>query len=147
MTRRESLTELNRVLTRRRDALRLALTGDTSLLNEISSDGQGDVIDWAIDTVNSELSSRLAEFESRELENVENALQRMDEGVYGICEGCDCSIPMARLQALPYATMCINCQRLVEKGEFEGRRNADWSRIVDMGTEETRTRELDIKAY
>ena len=35
----------------------------------------------------------------------------MKEGNYGQCEVCSCRIPMARLDALPYATMCIGCQR------------------------------------
>ena len=34
---------------------------------------------------------------------------------YGLCEVCECKIPMARLNALPYATICITCQREIER--------------------------------
>lgn len=38
-----------------------------------------------------------------------NALQRLDQGEYGICESCGVAIPIARLEVLPYATLCVEC--------------------------------------
>jgi DnaK suppressor protein len=43
------------------------------------------------------------------LHKVERALVRVEEGSYGFCESCGVAIPMARLEVLPYATMCVNC--------------------------------------
>jgi DnaK suppressor protein len=43
------------------------------------------------------------------LHKVENALARIDRGEYGICESCGNDIPTARLDALPYATLCVDC--------------------------------------
>lgn len=43
------------------------------------------------------------------LHKVERALARVDDGSYGICESCGSEIPMARLEVLPYATMCVTC--------------------------------------
>ncbi len=68
-----------------------------------------------MDTAADEISSQLAEVESRELVRIEEALEKIREGNYGDCEGCDKPIPLARLQAVPYATMCIECQRKTEK--------------------------------
>ena len=65
--------------------------------------------------VQDEISSQLAEVESRELTRIEYALERMRNGQFGICEGCGTNIPMARLNALPYATYCIKCQREAER--------------------------------
>ena len=45
------------------------------------------------------------------LSKVEWALAQMGEGNYGICESCGKSIPLARLDALPYATLCVDCAR------------------------------------
>jgi len=45
------------------------------------------------------------------LSKVEWALAQMGEGKYGICESCGKSIPLARLDALPYATLCVDCAR------------------------------------
>ncbi len=47
----------------------------------------------------------------RLLEQVEAALQRFEEGTYGLCENCGAEIDPARLNALPYATLCIRCQQ------------------------------------
>jgi DnaK suppressor protein len=114
--RKEAVAQLKAILIRRRDALRKALAGDLSSLKELRQQASGDVMDAAMDSAQDEISSQLAEVESRELSHIEVALERMREGNYGQCDGCDQGIPLARLQALPYATMCIGCQREAEKG-------------------------------
>lgn len=43
------------------------------------------------------------------LHKVEHALRRIENGGYGICEVCGEAIPVARLEILPYATMCVTC--------------------------------------
>ena len=115
MARKDALLNLRAILIRRRDALRSALAGDLSLLRELHGETSGDVVDAALDTAQDEISSQLAEVESRELAHIENALDRMRTGQYGTCEVCSKKIPMARLDALPYATMCIECQRDLER--------------------------------
>jgi len=130
MTRKEAILNLRNVLIKRRDALRRALAGDLSMLKELREQTKGDVIDFALDAAQDEISSQLAEVESRELANIENALERMREGAYGACQQCSENIPLARLQALPYANLCIRCQREAEKGG--GQQGApDWSRLID----------------
>ena len=47
----------------------------------------------------------------RLLEQVEGALERFEEGTYGLCERCEGEIDPARLKALPYATLCLSCQQ------------------------------------
>jgi DnaK suppressor protein len=131
MARKDSILNLRQVLIKRRDALRKALAGDLSLLKELREQTSGDVVDFALDSAQDEISSQLAEVESRELSQIEVALELMREGKYGICEGCDKPIPLARLQALPYAATCIECQREAEKSGLGGVRVADWSRILD----------------
>lgn len=130
MTRNEAISSLRKVLLKRRNALRNALAGDLSLLNDLRGETHGDVIDYALDAAQDEISSQLAEVESRELGHIENALVSMREGTYGNCGHCGESIPLARLQALPYATLCIRCQRESEKGGSR-RPKGDWSRVVD----------------
>lgn len=115
MARKDALLNLRAILIRRRDALRSALAGDLTLLKELRSESPGDVMDAAYDSAQDEISSQLAEVESRELASIENALDRMKAGKYGACEVCGGKIPMARLNALPYATMCIGCQRDIER--------------------------------
>ena len=133
MPRKDSLQNMRQILMKRRDALRKALAGDLSLLKELRTQTAGDLVDAALDSAQDEISSQLAEVESRELANVENALERMRTGNYGVCEGCGCKIPMARLNALPYATYCIQCQRETEKYGSLGGHDHDWGRLGDGG--------------
>ena len=145
MSRKDAILSLHQVLIRRRDALRKALAGDLSLLKELRQQSSGDVVDAALDSAQDEISSQLAEVESRELGNIENALERLREGQYGLCEGCDTTIPMARLQALPYATLCIGCQREAEKRGESGGSMADWGRIFDADTGDSELKLSDIE--
>lgn len=48
------------------------------------------------------------------LARVTDALERFDRGVYGTCERCGATIDPARLKALPYATLCLRCQQLLD---------------------------------
>jgi len=134
MARKNAIENMREVLIMRRDALRKALAGDLSMLKELREKTGGDEVDAALDAAQNEISSQLAEVESRELAHIENALQRIRNGHYSICEGCNNNIPLARLQALPYATFCIDCQRELEKSGELPDSAADWSRIVDIGS-------------
>jgi DnaK suppressor protein len=125
---------MREILILRRDALRKALAGDLSLLKELREQTGGDVVDFALDSAQDEINSQLAEVESRELASIENALERMRTGHYGVCEGCAERIPMARINALPYATSCIECQRESERNGSAGGSDADWGRLVDQGS-------------
>ena len=60
-------------------------------------------------TVREELRARL--------EQIESAQQRIAAGTYGTCERCGKSIPRARLEALPYATLCVDCQAELEEAD------------------------------
>jgi DnaK suppressor protein len=133
MARKEAILKMRDILVMRRDALRKALAGDLSLLKQLREQSAGDVVDFALDSAQNEINSQLAEVESRELASIENALERMRTGQYGICEMCNGRIPMARLNALPYATLCINCQREAERQGISRSHEADWGRLQDTG--------------
>ncbi|WP_425807110.1 TraR/DksA C4-type zinc finger protein [Desulfitobacterium sp. Sab5] len=51
------------------------------------------------------------------IQAIDSALQRWEEGKYGVCEHCGQEIPFERLEALPYTTVCTECSRLEEKEE------------------------------
>jgi DnaK suppressor protein len=142
MSRKDAIINMRQVLVTRRDALRKALAGDLSMLQELRAQASGDVVDAALDSVQDEISSQLAEVESRELSRIEYALDRMRAGQYGICEGCGCNIPMARINALPYATYCIKCQREAERQGATSPADVDWSRLLDSPAGEA---DLSIK--
>ncbi|WP_165072186.1 TraR/DksA family transcriptional regulator [Paludisphaera rhizosphaerae] len=116
MARKDALLRLTSRLVARRDALRKALSGDLDGFRKFSeTGGVGDNVDAAVDSANDEISSRLVEIESRELGQIEHALQRIAAGVYGRCEFCGGKISEPRLNALPYTNSCIDCQRENER--------------------------------
>ena len=66
------------------------------------------------DTFDRMLALKLAKTEHESVLAIDNALLRFDEGTYGVCEGCSELIEVPRLTALPFATMCIDCQSKTE---------------------------------
>src|SRR5437868_5241070 len=123
MARRDALLRLHKSLMARRDELRKRLGGELKDLRNFDADiATGDSADLAFDTGSEEVASQLAELESRELSQIDRALARLKQGTYGICEGCQKKIPVARLNALPFLTTCIECQREMETyGAWGGR--------------------------
>jgi len=127
MPRKEELHKLRQILVRRRDALRRALAGDWDQLQQTADRGPGDVLDAAVDTEQHEVNSQLVEAESRELSRIDEALEKMSNGSYGNCDECGKLIPIKRLQAVPFATECIDCRRRSENGPTGLQGN--WNRV------------------
>jgi DnaK suppressor protein len=131
MARKDEILRMRQILVLRRDALRQALAGDLSSLKQLRAQASSDVVDAALDSAQDEISSQLAEVESRELSSIEKALERMRAGQFGVCEHCGGKIAVARLKALPYATLCIDCQREAEREGAGFGADADWGRLID----------------
>jgi DnaK suppressor protein len=115
MTRLQFLRQIEQRLLNRREALRAALTGDQTLLYSLTDDGVGDEIDAAVVSEQAELRSQLAQVETRELWQIDRALEKLRAGHYGRCETCEKAIPPLRLKYLPYASDCIVCARREER--------------------------------
>jgi DnaK suppressor protein len=143
MKRNELLKETKQRLVGRRDALRQALAGDMSMLR---AQQEGDEIDAAIATEQAELRSQMASFESRELAQIESALDRIRHGRYGRCETCDQPISPMRLKALPYATECIACARRDERRGAIADRHSPINRIAAYKADDERESSAD-EAY
>jgi len=147
MARRDALLRLHKSLTGRRDELRKRLGGEIKdLRNQTHADNTGDSADLAFDTGSEEVASHLAELESRELAQVERALFKLRQGSYGLCEGCDKRIPVARLNALPFSTTCIQCQREMElSGDLHFRRGGgNWEKVADPDMPMEERRDISI---
>jgi len=70
--------------------------------------------DVATDNFEREFTLTLMESKDRTLEQIEEALERIEDGIYGVCEECGAKIPAARLNALPYAVLCVRCAARME---------------------------------
>ncbi len=72
--------------------------------------------DTATETLDREIDYTLEEHDERLLEAIDAALARIDDGTYGKCVNCGAQIPEERLEAMPWATLCIDCKRREERG-------------------------------
>jgi RNA polymerase-binding protein DksA len=75
----------------------------------------GDIVDTANSAFESLLSGTLSENEQKKLREINEALKRIEEGVYGKCVVCGKNIEEKRLTAIPEAKKCIECKMLEEK--------------------------------
>jgi DnaK suppressor protein len=117
-----------------------------NLRNLKTSDATGDSADAAFESGSEEMASQLAELDARELGQIERAMARLKQGTYGLCEVCAARIPVGRLNALPYSTLCINCQREMEKDPTWSQRHAEgnWEKVFDAETPLEDQREVDL---
>lgn len=76
---------------------------------------RGDEADLAAMAQAKEQSRWLENDQKKRLAQIDQALTRIDDGKYGICDNCGKPIAPERLEAMPHATMCINCQSKLEK--------------------------------
>ena len=101
---------------------RARLAGEVlSIVKEVSKgqrDAAGDLsaytvhmADMATDTHERELSMNIASNEQEIIYEIDDALKRIDDATYGDCQQCGKSISLSRLKAVPYALLCIECQR------------------------------------
>ena len=91
-------------------------------LKKSLKDASGDIsgyayhmADMATDNYDREFSLGLASNERELLYVLEDALKRIEDGTFGICEECDSPIAKTRLKAIPYARFCVKCQAKLEK--------------------------------
>lgn len=90
----------------------LKLENASSQAEEIPETG---LADTATVTVDREVDYTLEEHSESVLREIEAALARIEAGTYGSCERCGKPIGEERLEAMPYATFCIECKRLEER--------------------------------
>jgi DnaK suppressor protein len=83
---------------------------------KFQSDGAEDLVDRANDAYNREFILSLSGSERDVLIEIDEALARLDNGGFGTCTHCEKKIAGKRLQAVPWARYCIDCQELSEQG-------------------------------
>lgn len=85
----------------------------------------GDIYDQASSERERELGLLLGDREREKLFSIDEALLRMADGDYGICEECDEDIPMGRLKVMPFTRHCVKCKSELEKIQAQTRRTEE----------------------
>ena len=74
-----------------------------------------DLADIASDDIDRKMIEALGSQELKRLKLIDSALTRIEQGKYGLCMKCGKKIPQDRLEAIPYALMCIECKTADER--------------------------------
>lgn len=128
-----------------RDVIKPALEKQRKMLrrnrngDKINADAsaQPDTIDESTERRNFEIEVTIKAMEASSLQQVEDALGRIDNGKYGQCHTCERSIPLERLKAIPVTECCVRCQQ---------RREQTRSTINGVLTDSHRTMDGDSKS-
>ncbi len=122
---RPQLREFEELLRRRKEAL----LGDVRGLEDGArhhGGGSGELsslpvhlADLASDAFEQDLSFERAGDVSQEIQEIEEALERIRDRTFGVCESCRVEIPVERLRAIPYARLCVACKREEEERQGE----------------------------
>lgn len=133
------------LLEKRREILGNVNEMEGEALKKSRMDASGDLSSMPIhmadvgsDNFEQELSLGLVDSERRMIKEIDDALDRIAEGVYGLCEGTGKPIPLARLDARPWARYCVEYARMIEKGLVPNPEDtdeaADYSDASDEGS-------------
>jgi DnaK suppressor protein len=111
--KKEQLKDLKNALERKRDEL-------SDLLEKrdlITVERVPDAIDQVQLTVERELAIEMLHRKTLVLRQVRDSLRRLAEGTFGICRRCEREIGLKRLQAVPWAVYCVDCQAVIDEEE------------------------------
>lgn len=109
-TKKENLEKLKKALLKEKQEI-------FAMLEKNREDSQkrisetGDDIDIATDSFQRELLFELTDGERNRLRQINEALEKIEKGTYGICERCGGKISKSRLKAIPYTKYCIKCSK------------------------------------
>jgi DnaK suppressor protein len=110
---KSNLKEIKEKLLAERELLIQKLKG-----NDLSVDDSEtpDPVDLAVRNYSKNVMLAVSENESKQLALIDEALMRIDDDEYGLCQNCEKEVNPKRLAALPWARFCLDCQELQEKG-------------------------------
>jgi DnaK suppressor protein len=103
----------------KRENLAAAYNRDNTYGRESDSGGTQDLADKAATAYTKEFLYSLSNSERVILQEVERALLRVDNGDFGVCQGCEEKIHKKRLDAVPWARFCLKCQEAFDEGRLQ----------------------------
>jgi DnaK suppressor protein len=110
------------------EAKRNELRSCTSDREEIRIENAAETFDRLQQQMNREVAIRNLDRGAKLLRSVEEALARIESGVYGVCLRCEEDILEKRLQAVPWASHCVRCQEKLDRQAGTGKRGIDMPR-------------------
>jgi DnaK suppressor protein len=108
-----NLKEIKENLVAEREVISRKLNGSDLSIDDSETP---DPVDLAVSNYSKNVQLALSENESRQLDLVNEAIERIDDEEYGVCQNCEEEISPKRLAAVPWARYCLDCQELREQG-------------------------------
>jgi len=102
------------------------LDDDIRLTFEVLKDNP----DRSVDELLKHVDARIIGNRSEEIDDIDSALAKIEEGTYGICGACGAEIPLKRLSAVPCAIYCVKCQTVIDKAEKDRQTGKDRTRAI-----------------
>ena len=113
---KEFENKMKQILIESKNEILMQLAANSSDVKQIIETMETkDNIDLASDTIDGTLLETLNTKDLNRIKLIDNALTRIEQGKYGLCVKCGKPIAPARLEAIPYALMCINCKSEEER--------------------------------
>ncbi len=124
-SRKKFLSKVRESLEETRARLAQEIDSELKAEREANKDEGMDTYDLASEERDREISFILSDRERAKIKSIEDALSRLNEGSYGICESCGIEIAEERLEALPFTRLCRDCQQDQEREARAQRRFED----------------------
>ena len=115
----EDLQNYKQQLLEQRERLVEQLNNNQRESFEFGLEEMPDPVDAAVQDRSQTILLSISESERDLIDRIDAALQRIELGTYGNCLNCGREIAVARLNAVPYAVYCMNCQEKAERGELD----------------------------
>ncbi len=112
----KKLKALKDQLIRRKGEILDAFNKNKTYGKEADEDGAQDIADKATNSYTKEFLFSLSNSEREMLQEVDEALARLEGGRFGVCVACEENIDRKRLEAVPWTRHCLNCQEKIEQG-------------------------------
>jgi len=115
MLNTEEIKFFKTALEARRDRIKRNLNITTEEINNLNSNDLRDEADHASDSLGRAVDNAILTQQAQELAEIELALDKISENLYGICEMCEEEINIERLKVKIFARYCITCREVIEK--------------------------------
>lgn len=115
MANTKQIDELKQILIDRRESINKNIQGSRDSIDSLKNSECNDEYDYAEVSSDSFKEGIIANQQIKELNEIDDALKRIEKGTYGVCEMCDESIAIGRLRAKPFAKYCTPCREIHEK--------------------------------
>ena len=116
---KKELEKYRRLLQEKKTVLLAELVKTRNAEEETTEESTQDIADKAVSSYTREFLYSFNDSERNTLQQIDQALSRIEDGSYGLCLNCSSPMNEKRLTAIPWSRHCVECQELAEKGLLE----------------------------